>query len=125
MKAADQGPHLDGEYAAVGSEERTSIVGAAFKDPATAVLVGHVVTPGGVVVLVQVIGVVRDAKLMEIAPAAIGGDPFHVAERDVDFQIATRLADPRATAAQGFFREHAVASMYSSRSARGKTSRGA
>jgi hypothetical protein len=109
----------------VGAEERTGVVGPALKDPATTVLAGDVVSPGGVVVLVEVIRVGRDAELVEIAPAAIGGNPLHVAERYVDFEIATRLADPRATAAQGFFREQAIASLYSSRSARGITSRGA
>jgi hypothetical protein len=109
----------------VGSEERTGVAGPTFKDPATTILAGGVVSPGGVVVLVQVIRVGRDAELVEIAPAAVGGNPLYVAERYIDFEIATRLTDPRATAAQGFFLEHATTSMYSSRSARGITSRGA
>jgi hypothetical protein len=111
MKAADQGSHLQGERAAAGSEERTGVVGSTLKDPATTILVGDVVSPGGVVVVVQVIHVGRDAELVEIGPAAVGGNPLQVAERYIDIEMATRLADPRATAAQGFFREHAMASI--------------
>jgi hypothetical protein len=125
MKAANQGPHLQGERAAVGSEERTGVAGSTFKDPATTVLAGNLVSPGGVVVLVQIVRVGRDAELVEIGPAAVSGNPLYVAGGYVDLEVATRLADPRATAAQGFFLEHAMTSMYSSRSARGIASGGA
>src|SRR5437870_3498919 len=102
IEPAYQGTRFQRQHASGGAEEVTIAILATMQHPTGAGGVfEHEPRPGGIVILLEINGILRRLEVIEIPLARMRGNPPHITGRDINFRrLAARFHVPRAANAE-------------------------